>query len=54
MKTITFYKVVYADQYGELVDVDFQSETHARAYASNYQDARIYRYQMLADVTDIT
>ena len=54
MKTITFYKVVYVDQYGEVVDNDFQNETQARAYAGTVTNARIYRYKMLADVVDIT
>ena len=54
MQTITFYKVVYVDEYGMLIDEDFQIESQARQYASNFSDTHIYRYKMLADVIEIT
>ena len=54
MKTISFYKVVYIDDAGNVIETDFTDESSARSFANSHADCQIYEYKMLAQVTNIT
>lgn len=53
MQTITSYKVVYVDSYGDLKDIDFTDETEARNFASSVNASEIFKVQMLGSIERI-
>ena len=57
MNTITTYKVVYVDSYGDYGDIqeyDTQSETEARRIAERFPDSILYRIRILGEIERIT
>lgn len=55
MNTITSYKLVFIDVYGDLQDRDFESEVEARTFAANNNitDFELYKVQMLGSITKL-
>ena len=50
MNTITSYKVVYIDSYGDLKEMDFETESEARSFASVTNDSILYKVQILGSI----
>lgn len=55
MNTITTYKLVFIDVYGDIQDRDFGSENEARTFATNNNitDFEIYEVKMLGSITKL-
>lgn len=53
MNTITTYKVVYVDTYGDIQEYDTPSETEARQIATSFPDSFIYRVRILGEIERI-
>ncbi len=53
MNTITLYKVVFINEYGDIEDYDFSEEREARTFAQSKNDAIIYRYRILGSIEKI-
>ena len=53
MRTITTYKVVYVDSYGDIKDIDFTDETEARNFAFSVNASEIFKVQMLGSIERI-
>ena len=55
MNTITSYKLVFIDLYGDLQDRDFGSEAEARTFAANNNitDYEIYVVKMIGSITKL-
>lgn len=55
MNTITSYKLVFMDQYGDLHDRDFNSESEARTFASNNSitNFELYEVKILGSITKL-
>lgn len=53
MRTITLYKVVYFDVYGDMCERDFQELADAQAFALTQQNARVFRYKILGECEEV-
>lgn len=53
MQTLTSYKVVYFDQYGDMMEKDFNDENAARNFAAENIDSILYRVQILGSIERI-
>ena len=53
MNTIVTYKVVYVDNYGEVVEMDFSSLTEAQNIQSQTPDSKLYEVQMVGSIKEI-
>lgn len=53
MQTITSYKVVYFDQYGDIMEKDFNDENAARNFAAENTDSILYKVQILGSIERI-
>lgn len=55
MNTITSYKLVFVDEYGDIQDFDFGSESEARTFAANNNitDFEIYEVRILGSITKL-
>lgn len=54
MNTITSYKVVYIDAYGDLQEYDYGTEEEARRMAATQSDSIIYRVRILGEIERLT
>lgn len=50
MQTITTYKVVYVDDYGDIQEIDFETENNARRFASVTDNSILYKVQILGSI----
>lgn len=53
MKTMTTYKVVWIDLYGDLQEKDFDDITQARDFSSSVNDSILYEIKMLGSIERI-
>lgn len=53
MQTITTYKVVYVNQYGDIMEQDFDDENAARNFAAENIDSILYKVQILGSIERI-
>ena len=55
MKTIITYKIVFIDEFGDIQDRDFNSESEARTFAvnNNITDFEIYEVKILGSITKL-
>lgn len=54
MNTITSYKVVFVDSYGDLKEVDYTDETAARTFARQTANSILYKVQILGNIERLT
>ncbi len=53
MQTITTYKVVYFNQYGDMLEKEFNDETAARHFAAENINSILYKVQVLGSIERI-
>lgn len=55
MKTLTTYKIVYVDGFGDLQEFDFGTEAEARTFASNNNitDFMLYEVKIMGSITKL-
>ena len=53
MQTITSYKVVYFNQYGDMLEKDFNDENAARHFSAEINDSILYKVQIIGSVERI-
>lgn len=53
MQTITTYKVVYFNQYGDMMEKDFNDENAARNFAAETDNSTLYKVQILGSIERI-
>lgn len=54
MNTITSYKVVFVDSFGDIQDIDFTDETAARTFARQNANSILYKVQILGYIERLT
>ena len=53
MQTITEYKVVWVDTYGDISEQDFIDLQSAINFANRVQNAHVYEYKILGEIKEI-
>ena len=54
MQTITLYKVVWVDGYGDVNEKDFPDLITATKFYHQVQNALVYEYKMLGQIKEVT
>lgn len=53
MQTLTSYKVVYFNQYGDVMEKDFTNENAARNFAAEIINSILYKVQIIGSIERI-
>ena len=53
MNTITSYKIVWIDSYGDLQEKDYDDLTEAQNFATSVNDSILYKVQILGSIERI-
>ena len=53
MQTMTLYKVVWIDAYGDINEQDFSNLQSAINFTNRVQNAQVYEYKMLGEIKKI-
>lgn len=55
MKTLTTYKIVFVDGFGDLQEFDFETENEARGFAANNNitDFMLYEVKIMGSITKL-